>query len=109
MWLPILNTIRNYAGVFFVFLGPHPWHMEIPRLGVESELWLLAYAIATATPDQSDDCNLHCSSWQHQILNPLSDAGDQTCILMDASEVFNLLSQTGIPNVPILNWINYLY
>ena len=23
---------------FFVFLGPHPWHMEIPRLGVKSEL-----------------------------------------------------------------------
>ena len=22
----------------FVFLGPYPWHMEIPRLGVESEL-----------------------------------------------------------------------
>ena len=24
--------------VFFVFLGLHPWHMEVPRLGVESEL-----------------------------------------------------------------------
>ena len=23
---------------FFVFSGPHPQHMEIPRLGVESEL-----------------------------------------------------------------------
>ena len=22
----------------FSFLGPHAWHMEIPRLGVESEL-----------------------------------------------------------------------
>ena len=22
----------------FVFLGPHLWHMEVPRLGVESEL-----------------------------------------------------------------------
>jgi len=22
----------------FVFLGPHPWHMEVPSLGVESEL-----------------------------------------------------------------------
>ena len=22
----------------FVFLGPHPWHMEGPRLGVELEL-----------------------------------------------------------------------
>ena len=24
--------------LFFVFLGPFLWHMEIPRLGVESEL-----------------------------------------------------------------------
>ena len=27
------------------------WHMEVPRLGVESELPLLAYTTATATPD----------------------------------------------------------
>ena len=25
-------------GFFFCFLGPHPRHMEIPRLGVELEL-----------------------------------------------------------------------
>ena len=35
----------------FVFLGPHLWHMEVPRLGVESELQLLAYTTATAMPD----------------------------------------------------------
>ena len=23
---------------FFVFLGPHPWHMEVPRSGVKLEL-----------------------------------------------------------------------
>ena len=35
----------------FVFLGPHLWHMEVPRLGVELELQLPAYTTATATPD----------------------------------------------------------
>ena len=30
----------------FVFLGPHPWHMEVPRLGVELELQLPAYTTA---------------------------------------------------------------
>ena len=35
----------------FKILGPHLWHVEVPRLGVESELQLLAYAIATATLD----------------------------------------------------------
>ena len=24
--------------LFFVFLGPHPQHMEVPRLGIQSEL-----------------------------------------------------------------------
>ena len=36
---------------FFFFLGPHPWPMEVPRLGVQLELPLLAYTTATATPD----------------------------------------------------------
>ena len=31
--------------------------------------------------------HLHQSSWQHQILNPLSEARDQTFILMDTSQV----------------------
>ena len=30
----------------FVFLGPHSWHMEVPRLGVKLELQLPAYATA---------------------------------------------------------------
>ena len=24
--------------IYYVFLGLHPWHMEVPRLGVELEL-----------------------------------------------------------------------
>ena len=32
--------------LFFVFLGPHPLHMEVPRLGVQSELQLPAYTTA---------------------------------------------------------------
>ena len=43
---------------FLLFLGPHSRHMEVPRLGVESELELLASAVI-ATPDPSQVCNLH--------------------------------------------------
>ena len=50
---------------------------------VESELQLMAYA--TATWDLRHTCNLHHSSRQRQILNPLSMARDQTLILMDPS------------------------
>ena len=35
--------------VFLPFLGPLPRHMEVPRLGVQSELQLRVYATATAT------------------------------------------------------------
>ena len=71
----------------FVFLGPHLQLMELPRLGIESELQLSAYATATAMLDLTHVCNLHHSSRQHQIFNSLSEARDQTRILMDPSQV----------------------
>uniref|UniRef100_A0A8D0V2V3 AAA+ ATPase domain-containing protein n=1 Tax=Sus scrofa TaxID=9823 RepID=A0A8D0V2V3_PIG len=37
----------------FVFLGPRPWHMEVPRLWFELEMLLLACTTATAMPDPS--------------------------------------------------------
>ena len=76
MPLPPQGTILNSCFFLFVFLGPHPWHMEGPRLGAESELQLPAYTTGTATPDPSRVCDLHHRSWQHQILNPLSKGRD---------------------------------
>ena len=52
------------------------WHMEVPRVGVELELQPPAYVTATVTPDLSGICDLYHSSWQHWILNPLSEARD---------------------------------
>ena len=46
---------------FLIFLVPHPQHMEVPRLGVESELQLLAY---------------NHSSQQCWFPDPLNKAGD---------------------------------
>ena len=63
---------------FLSFLGLLPWHMEVPRLGVELELQVPAYARATATWDPSLVCNLHHSSWQYRIVNPLSEGRDRT-------------------------------
>ena len=64
--------------------------MEVPRSMVEVELQLPAYTTATAMPDPSYICNLPHSSQQYRILNPLSEARDQTHILMVTS--LNLLS-----------------
>ena len=50
--------------------------MEVPRLRVESEPKLLAYTTATATWDLSRVCDLHHSSLQGRIPNPLREARD---------------------------------
>ena len=70
--------------------------MEVPGLGVESELQLPAYTTATTTPDPSLICDLRCSLWRPRwILKPLSKAGDQTGILVDTSQFLKMLSHNG--------------
>ena len=44
-----------------------------------------AYITAVATLDPSCISNLHCSLQQHRIFNPLSEARDGTCILMETT------------------------
>ena len=93
---------ENLGFIFFfvwgvvLFLGVYPRHMEVSRLGVELELELPAYSTATAMQDPSCVCNLHHSSWQRQILNPLSKPRDETCVLMDTSQI-HFQDQTRTP------------
>ena len=61
---------------FFFFFWLYPWHMEVPRLGVELELQLPSYATATATWDPSHICILHRSLLQCWIINTLGKARD---------------------------------
>ena len=46
----LLHHSRNSSNLVFGFLGPHPWLMEVTRLGVKLELQLPAYATATLDP-----------------------------------------------------------
>ena len=92
----------NYRMIFFFLPGmwgdlfsAAPMALEVPRLGVESELQLLSYSTTTATPDLRCLSNLCCSSLQCWILNPLSKARDHTHILKDTSQVLNPLSYNG--------------
>ena len=70
--------------------------MEVPRLVVQSELWLPVYARGTAMWDPSCSCvcNLHHSSLQCQIPDPLREARGRTHVLMDVSQVCNLLNHS---------------
>ena len=82
----------NIPFFFFFLSGRQPQHMEVPSLGAESELQLLAYTTATtqpegaasmiytpqfvATPDpqpteQDQGSNLHLMDTS-QVLHPLS-------------------------------------
>ena len=88
--------------IYNVSSGLHPGHMEVPRLGVELELSLPVYTTATVTSDLSCVCDPHPSSRQRLILNPLSEARDRTRILMDISQVCELLSPEGTFSTVIL-------
>ena len=72
--------------------------METPKLGVQSELQLLAYITTTATRDPSRVCDLHHSSQQYQILNQLSEACDRTRNLMVPSRIHFYCATTGTPS-----------
>ena len=85
LFLDILLLLLLFC--LFFFLGPHPRPMEVPKLGVKLELQLLAYATAKPTRDLNHICDLHHSSLQCQIPDPLSKARDHTRILMDTSQI----------------------
>ena len=92
-----MGQLFNLFYFIICFLGLHSQHTEVPRPGVELDLQLLAFTTTTATQDLSCICDIHHSSWQCQIPDPLSKARDQTCILMDTSQICFCCATTGTP------------
>ena len=87
----------------FSFLGPHPRHMGVPRIGVKSELPLPAYTTATATWEPSCICDLCHSSQQCQIPDQLRETRDRTCILLDTCQIHFCCTTMETP-LPIFFW-----
>ena len=80
---------------FFVFLGLHPPHMEIPRLGLNR-----SYSCQPSSQPQQDPSlisDLHHSSQKCQIPDPLSKARDWTHVLMDSSRIHFCCTTKGTP------------
>ena len=90
---------------FLFFLGQHLRHMEVSRLGVKLELQLPAYA--TTIRDPNHVCDLHHSSWQHRIPNPLSEARDRTRNPIVPSWILQPLNHDGNSYPPLLNKASY--
>ena len=68
---------------FFFFLWPHQWHKEVPRLEVKIRAAAASLHHSYSHTDPSHVCDLHHSSQQHWVFNPLSEARDRTHILVD--------------------------
>ena len=64
---------------FFFFLQLYLWHMKVLGLGVKFKLQLWPMP----------------QPQQRQILNPISEARDRTCILAETMTVLNLVSHNG--------------
>ena len=75
---------------FFLFLGLHSQHYG----GSQARGQIGAAA-----------ASLNHSSWQRQILNPLSEAKDRTHILMDICQVRNQLSHNGNSILGLLRFL----
>ena len=73
----------------------------------QARSWIRAtaadYSTGTVTKDLSCFCDLHHSSQQYQILNPLKEARDQTQILMDTSWVRYCWAAMGTPIILLLS------
>ena len=97
---------------FFFFFGPHLWHMDVHRLGVEPELQLQDYATDAGHSHSHSNMGsgLHLLPTPQLVampdLNPLSGARDWICLLMDTSQVCNLLSHN--LNSPLLHFFVFL-
>ena len=105
LWLSLHNPHSFFLFVCccpwcLVFLGPHVWHMEVPRL---SELQPPAYTTARATRDPSRVCDLHHSPRQRRILHPLSEARDRTWNLMVPSWIHSRCATVGTPDQRLLS------
>ena len=98
--LPAWSSCINSLSLFFpLFLRASPVAFGSSQAGVELELQLLFYTTAIAMLDLRCILDPGPSMWQCLILNSLMEARDQTCILMDTSQILNPDSTTGTPKL----------
>ena len=76
--------VFSFLSFFFSFQGQT---LSIWRFPGQGSIGATAASLHTATQDLSHVCDLHHSSPQHPIFNPLSKARNQTCNLMAPNKI----------------------
>ena len=108
----IISTLqikKSSLLVFFFFsLGLYPWQMEVPRLG--GRIGAIAASLYHSHGNVGSKPHLQPipHSWQRWIPNPLSEARDQLCILMDTSWICFHCATTGTHENQVLEKLNNL-
>ena len=85
-WIAIVSQGGSLL-IFFILFLFFFFRATLLAYGSSWARGQIGAAAATATPDLSFICDLNHNAWQHGILNPLSEARDQTRILVDPSRV----------------------
>ena len=84
--------------------------MEVLRLGVESELQLLAYTVATVTPDASCSAAYITAHSNTGVLNSSSEARDQTYhLVVVPSQICFCCATKGTPKMTVLLRFEFRY
>ena len=91
IWICVLNF-------FFCFSGLHLRPMKVPRL--RGPIGATAAGLCHSQSNSGSKQHLWATpqlTQQHQIPNPLSEARDQTCMLMETSQIHFCYSVMGTP------------
>ena len=98
------GTVRCISTIFFCFFfflsfraAPAAYGCSQARGWIGATAASLHQSYSNARSASHQICDLQCSSWQRRILNSLSKVRDQTCVLMDTSQICFRWATTGAP------------
>ena len=94
--------INKTLDIFFFFLGPHPLHVEVPRS--TGQIGAIAASHSHSCSSPGSEPHIYTTTYG-QILNPLSEARDGTCVLTDTSQLRHRQATTGTSDLSFLSYL----